>query len=226
MRKALAARRARRPSPSSRPGRATVRWRVRRAPVCRLLSRGAGIPRTGRRLTGASAPGSPGLRVIDICVQSRGPRIEVRRHQPIAHHHDRTSRPMRHLRGPAPLACCLCESDSAAQTGERPAGNGRRAVEHHGSIRTRRRAVGSQHDVWVEDRVEVAVVPRGEEGVDYFPLAGEIGAGGPDLGSSHPAALPFAPCSYTRSCRPLTGGRSLARIGRPPHRAVRARRLR
>jgi hypothetical protein len=45
----------------------------------------------------------------------------------------------------------------------------------------RRSPVGPQHDIGVEDRderIEVAAVRRGEEGVDYFPLAGDIGVGG------------------------------------------------
>jgi len=59
-----------------------------------------------------------------------------------------------------------------------------RCVRRHGC------AVGSEHDVRVEHcnkRVEVAVSRGGEEGVENFPLAGEIGVG--NLGRSpHPAA--------------------------------------
>jgi hypothetical protein len=51
-------------------------------------------------------------------------------------------------------------------------------------------AVGSDHDVWIENRkkrVEVTAARGSEEGVDNFSLAGEIGVG--NLGRSlHPAA--------------------------------------
>ncbi len=53
----------------------------------------------------------------------------------------------------------------------------------------RRTPVGPQHDIWVEDRderIEVAMVRRGEERVDHLPLPGEVGVGGPGVGSADP----------------------------------------
>jgi hypothetical protein len=76
---------------------------------------------------------------------------------------------------------------------ERRTGSGCRAVEHNGSIRVRLSSVDSHHDVWVEDRderMEVTVLRRGEEGVDHFSLAGDIGVWGLDVGSSYAAPGP------------------------------------
>src|SRR5262249_34453028 len=65
-------------------------------------------------------------------------------------------------------------------------GDGCRAADHHGYIRTCCPPVRSQHDIWIEhrdERAEVAAARRGVEGVDYFPLTPDIGVGRPDLGS-------------------------------------------
>ena len=71
--------------------------------------------------------------------------------------------------------------------------NGGRAAEHHGKFRMRRPPVGPQHDIRVEDgdeRGQVAVARRGEEGIDHFALAADIGIRGVNLGSSDPGAGP------------------------------------
>ena len=64
--------------------------------------------------------------------------------------------------------------------GHRLLGDGLRAADQRDQTRTRRPAVGAQHDVRVEDgeeAFEVTVARRREEGVDDGPLAIEIDVG-------------------------------------------------
>jgi len=72
-----------------------------------------------------------------------------------------------------------------AGKGERLLGNRRGAVELYWSAGRRRRAIGTQHDVRIEQRyqrIEVAAARRGKERCDDLALADEIGIG--DSGGS------------------------------------------
>jgi hypothetical protein len=74
-------------------------------------------------------------------------------------------------------------------------GHGRRTADLTRCARMHGRAVGSEHDVWVEHRekrVEVTAARGSKEGVDNFSLAGDI-VGNRD-GSLHPAACAVASC--------------------------------
>jgi hypothetical protein len=82
-----------------------------------------------------------------------------------------------------------CELDKRRES-ERLLGNGPRTAELPRCARRHGTAVGSDHNLWIENRqkcVEVTAARGSEESIDNFSLTGEIGIG--SLGrSSHSAA--------------------------------------
>jgi hypothetical protein len=78
-------------------------------------------------------------------------------------------------------------------------GNGRGATGHLRCAHVVRGTIGTEHDMWVQDRrqrVEVTAARRGEEGVDNFSLPRNIGVGNPGGDRD---------CGYPRKRRRGTG---------------------
>jgi hypothetical protein len=93
---------------------------------------------------------------------------EAERADDPAGQHDGESRCAVHQRGP--------DETGLARVPERIAGYRVRAAAYRFGIRCGARV--AEHDVWVQDRderAEVALAERGEEGVGGLPLAGEVG---------------------------------------------------
>jgi len=83
----------------------------------------------------------------------------------------------------------LCEPSTVGE-GERLLGHGRRTADLRRHARRHGTAISSTHDVWVEHpekRLEVTGARSGQESVDHFSLAGEIGVED-RRPSAHPAA--------------------------------------